>query len=68
MVDPPIDDLLKQVNSKYALVVLAAKRARMLTEKETVSPNGKPVKAVSIALKEIASGKLHFETTKSGIK
>ncbi|MBC7343063.1 MAG: DNA-directed RNA polymerase subunit omega [Clostridia bacterium] len=68
MIDPPIDDLLRQVNSKYALVVLAAKRARMLAEKETVSPNGKPIKAVSIALKEIASGKLRFETTKSGIK
>ncbi len=72
MQQPPIDKLLINSDSKYALVVAAAKRARLLTdgsesmlEKNTQSEVFKPV---SIALEEIAEGKLIFESPKSGIK
>ena len=30
--NPPIDDLLDQVSSKYALVIFAAKRARQIND------------------------------------
>ncbi|MDN6325601.1 MAG: DNA-directed RNA polymerase subunit omega, partial [Corynebacterium sp.] len=30
MTNPPIDDLLTKVSSKYALVIFAAKRARQI--------------------------------------
>ena len=30
--NPPIDDLLEQVSSKYALVIYSAKRARQIND------------------------------------
>jgi len=65
---PTIDELMKQVNSKYALVVLAAKRARMLTPEELTTPDGKMLKAVSVALQEIASGKIKYELSRGSLK
>lgn len=32
IIDPPIDDLLTKVDSKYALVVFASKRARQIND------------------------------------
>lgn len=71
---PPIDDLLTQVESKYALVVYSSRRARQINTYlhqraagmisgvpplvETV-PDDKPL---SIAMHEIADGKLNFFT------
>jgi len=67
---PSIDELMKKTDSKYALVVLAAKRARMLTEgvKPIAEPSQGYVKPVSAALDEIAAGDITFEVTKFGIK
>jgi DNA-directed RNA polymerase subunit omega len=62
---------MKKVDSKYALVVAAAKRARMLTEGANPlveKGNNESLKPVSVALEEIAGGKVLFESTKSGIK
>ncbi len=58
---PPIDDLAKKVGSKYALCVVASKRARQIMETTmnqglTDLPNGE--KPLSIAAKEIQDGKL----------
>ncbi|GAW30115.1 DNA-directed RNA polymerase subunit omega [Carboxydocella sp. ULO1] len=61
---PSLDILLKKVDSRYTLVVAAAKRARMLTYPES-SAGTKPV---SRALEEIAADRLQYERTKSGIK
>ncbi len=61
MIEPTIGDLLKVVSNKYVLVTLAAKRARELTEDATplVEPhNDKPT---TIALREIAAGKLKHQ-------
>ncbi|WP_265332424.1 DNA-directed RNA polymerase subunit omega [Zhaonella formicivorans] len=67
MNQPSIDELMKHVDSKYTLVVVAAKRARSFTGSlETTS--AKSVKPVTRALEEIAQGKVSFERTKSGIK
>ncbi|MFZ5899585.1 MAG: DNA-directed RNA polymerase subunit omega [Bacillota bacterium] len=57
---PSLDELMKKADSRYSLVVAAAKRARMLTEKENAGIPLAPGKPVSIALQEIAEGKVKF--------
>ncbi|MDI3508739.1 MAG: DNA-directed polymerase subunit omega [Clostridiales bacterium] len=65
MIYPPLKDLLSRVDSKYALVVMVAKRARQLAEGEPklVSdiPSNNPV---TIAACEIAQGKITYERIK----
>jgi DNA-directed RNA polymerase subunit omega len=71
--NPPIDDLLDIADSKYALVIYAAKRARQINAYysqlgegllEYVGPLVEThihEKPLSIALREVAEGKLTFE-------
>jgi len=71
--NPPIDDLLEVADSKYALVIYAAKRARQINAYysqlgegllEYVGPlveAGNQEKPLSIALREINEGKLTIE-------
>jgi DNA-directed RNA polymerase subunit omega (EC 2.7.7.6) len=66
MKQPSLDELLKRVDSRYTLVVMAAKRARLLTEAGENEANGS--KPVTKALEEIASGKIKFRHTKQGRK
>lgn len=83
MIDQPrIDDLLKHVDSKYSLVILAAKRAREINSYynqlgegrgEFVPPlvetGGLRNKPLSIALQEIAEEKVSYERPEGvGIK
>jgi DNA-directed RNA polymerase subunit omega len=82
MIEPKIDDLLRVVDSKYTLVILAAKRAREINSYygqlgegrgEFVPPlietGGLRNKPLSIALQEIADGKVEFERPEGvGIK
>lgn len=63
---PTIDELLEKIDSKYTLVIVAAKRARSFTGSQDDSLKGE--KPVTRALKEIAAGKITYEQTKSGIK
>ena len=75
MIEPKIDDLLAAVDSKYSLVILAAKRAREINSYynqlgegrgEFVPPlveSGFSNKPLSIALEEIAQGKIEYERT-----
>lgn len=65
---PSIDLIRRKVDSRYSLVVVAAKRARQLIDGAAplVDPgNDKPV---TIALRELAEDKLRYERTKTGIK
>ena len=71
--NPPIDDLLEAADSKYALVIFAAKRARQINAYysqlgegllEYVGPlveTGVQEKPLSIALREINGGMLNHE-------
>jgi DNA-directed RNA polymerase subunit omega len=68
MVKPSIDALTKKVDSKYTLVVLAAKRARELQVGDRPLVPTKSNKPVTIALEEIGADKLTYERTKNGIK
>lgn len=57
---PNINELMQTVESKYTLVVVAAKRAREMTDKNpdlSASPTFNPVSA---ALNEVVEGKLHW--------
>jgi DNA-directed RNA polymerase subunit omega len=71
MKQPPIDTLMEKMDSKYALVVAAAKRARALTGgNESLIKNLPPDvrKPVSVALEEIMEDKINIEMPKGGIK
>lgn len=58
MIEPPLDHLLSQVDSRYSLVVAASKRARDIMSQENLRQDEKSMKSVSIALAEIGSGKV----------
>lgn len=61
MIKPGITELSRCVDSRYTLVAMAAKRARMIGE-HTVEEDGDfvTVKPVSIAAGEIAQGKVGY--------
>ncbi len=75
IINPPIDDLLKVVDSKYQLVIMAAKRARQINAYysqlgegllEYVGPlveTRVQEKPLSIALREVRDGLLSVERT-----
>lgn len=64
MIYPSIDTLMTKVDSKYTLVIAAAKRARMLNEDQPALVKSTATKEVSIALEEIATDKIGYERTK----
>jgi len=68
MIHPSLDVLVNKVDSKYTLVVLAAKRARELMSGGASLVESKSNKQVTIALEEVAQGKVSYERTKTGIK
>ncbi|MFA5881747.1 MAG: DNA-directed RNA polymerase subunit omega [Eubacteriales bacterium] len=68
MKQPSLDELMKNVDSKYTLVVTAAKRAREITEGSAKLVESNSYKPVTVALEEIANNKIGYERTKSGIK
>ncbi|MDQ3983126.1 MAG: DNA-directed RNA polymerase subunit omega [Actinomycetota bacterium] len=82
MIEPKIETLLTEVDSKYTLVILAAKRSRQINAyfsqlgegvaeytppQVPLSPDKAP-KALSIALQEISEGSVAYERTADGIK
>lgn len=59
---PSIDSLVKDVDTKYTLVTLAALRARELTDgMEPLIPDADGKKPVTIALEEIYDKKITYE-------
>lgn len=67
MLKPSIDQLLKKVDSKYTLVVAAARRARNIQANglgEDVKNRAK--KPVTIALEEIMNDQLEFQPIREG--
>jgi DNA-directed RNA polymerase subunit omega len=57
----PFEDLLEHVDSKYRLVIVAAKRAKQLNRGAAPLIQPRSVKPTYQALEEIASGKLGYE-------
>jgi DNA-directed RNA polymerase subunit omega len=82
LIEPKIETLLEGVDSKYTLVLLAAKRARQINSYFTQLGEGvaeftppqiplgahRAPKSLSIALQEIGEGKVSYERTADGIK
>ena len=77
VIEPKIETLLEDVDSKYTLVILAAKRSRQINSyfsqlgegvaeftppQVPMSPDPAP-KALSISLQEIAEEKVGYERT-----
>ena len=71
--NPPIDELLQATDSKYALVIYAAKRARQINAYYSqlgeglleyvgpLVPTHVQEKSLSVALREVNEGMLTFE-------
>lgn len=68
MIYPSVDQLLQNVDSRYSLVIMTAKRARQLRESQLDKEDSDFIKEVTAALEDIAAGKIDFERTKDGIK
>jgi DNA-directed RNA polymerase subunit omega len=58
MIIPSADRLEERVGSKYALVILSAKRARQLKEGLPQLVRGSSGNPLTIALEEVAAGKV----------
>jgi DNA-directed RNA polymerase subunit omega len=82
VIEPKIETLLEDVDSKYTLVILAAKRSRQINSyfsqlgegvaeftppQVPMNPDQAP-KALSIALQEIAEEKVGYERTSEATK
>ena len=82
VIEPRIESLIEVADSKYTLVVLAAKRSRQINSYFSqlgegiaeftppqiyLDPERAP-KALSIAMQKISEGKVSFERTTDGIK
>lgn len=65
MLYPSIDSLLEKIDSKYSLVSVAAKRARIMSQlKDERLPKYVSYKYVGKALEEIYSGELTYRVSK----
>lgn len=68
MNQPSLELIRRNVDSRYTMVVIAAKRARQLLDGAPPLVETESTKPVSIALEELAQNKLRYERTKTGIK
>ena len=58
MLYPPVADLLKNVGSRYLRVNVVAQRARQLASEAEMLNEELPEKPVTLAVREVAAGKL----------
>lgn len=63
MIYPSADTIEKKVGSRYSLVVLAAKRAKQIKEGAPVLIDTESTNPLTIALEEIAAGKVTVDAT-----
>lgn len=68
MIEPSLNSLMKKVDSKYTLVVAAAKRARQLATGAKQLVADESDKPVTVAIHEIEEGKIDYKRKKSGNK
>lgn len=68
MIEPSINQLMDKADSRYTLVILAAKRARQIAEGAHKLAKCESEKPVSVAINEISEDKITYVRTKSGIK
>jgi DNA-directed RNA polymerase subunit omega len=70
MIDPPLNEIMEKVDSRYTLVVEVAKRARQLVagEKPLIEVEDESAKPVTIAVHEVNLEKIKYRSSKEGIK
>lgn len=68
LINPSVSELLKQVDNRYGLVTVAAKRARQLVAGQEPLIDSESIKPLSIAVQEVQKGLITFETLKDGVK
>ncbi len=68
MIYPSIDVLMEKFDSKYTLVIAAAKRGRQLRSGSKKTIDSGFQKEVTTALHEIERGKIVYERVREGIK
>ncbi|HTD46932.1 MAG TPA: DNA-directed RNA polymerase subunit omega [bacterium] len=68
MIRPPLESLLDKIENKYALVVSVAKRARVLKEGQLPMVDVASNNPVTVALEEIAAGKIRIDKSKDQLK
>ena len=61
MLYPPVADLLKNVSSRYLLVNVVAQRAREIAVEAEEAQGTLTEKPVTLAIREVAEGKLSAE-------
>jgi DNA-directed RNA polymerase subunit omega len=61
MAQVPIEDIMEHVDSKYRLVIVAAKRAKQLNRGAVGLTQPRSLKPTYQALEEMATGKLGYE-------
>lgn len=61
MLYPPIADLLENVDGRYLLVNVVARRARQIAEEANEFGEELEEKPVTLAIREVAEGKLTAE-------
>lgn len=64
MLYPAVSDLENKSNSRYALVIMAAKRARQISEYANANELELPHKPVKLAIIDIAAGKVSVKNEK----
>ncbi|BES65369.1 hypothetical protein SANA_18080 [Gottschalkiaceae bacterium SANA] len=60
MLKPNIDELMEKVDSRYTLVMVVAKRARQLIEKNECLVETESKKPISMAVEEFYEGKVNY--------
>ena len=58
MLYPPVADMLKNVESRYLLVNVVARRARQIAQEAEIAGEKMDAKSVTLAIQEVADGKL----------
>ena len=61
MLYPPVADMLKNVESRYLLVNVVAQRARQIAAAAEAENVELPAKPVTLAIREVAEGKISAE-------
>ena len=68
MINPSISELLTKVDNRYSLVVITSKRARQLIDGEKRLVDTEAIKSLTVAIEEVNSGAITYQTMKEGIK
>jgi DNA-directed RNA polymerase subunit omega len=61
MLQPSMNELLRKIPNRYMIVNIAAHRARIIAQEAEDAGDYLDDKPVSLALEEIAEGRLHLE-------